>query len=398
MNRWLVLFLIMNGLAACRTGRPPLNSNVNAPNSCVSRDGLSIVTYNTGLAPGLVPFAKARLAPVAEALAATDFDLMCLQEVWPDDYARAVVKGIRQASGDDVSVYSTDTRGLGETGQDLCTQREFDFMANCARDSCQKLGNEELAGCVMRECRLRGFILYQQARPCLNCLIATVGESLPDVERICVSRKGASRVYGGSNGVMLISRLPLRNVETVSLRSSGANRVALLATVDAGARGTFEVACTHLSSQNVVSPTYPGFSDWEEEQTDQVRAISERLSARAGTTGRQIFIGDLNTSWEHGINQDNQVGVWKEILRLGFRSAEDQRASFCSSCADNELRDSESNCLIDHVLLRQPADDGRLSPVCVERLYDGYVTIRSPTGLPLQTRLSDHYGLRVILR
>lgn len=39
-------------------------------------------TYNTGLAPGLVPESEARLQPVAQAVAESSADVQCLQEVW----------------------------------------------------------------------------------------------------------------------------------------------------------------------------------------------------------------------------------------------------------------------------------------------------------------------------
>ncbi|MDQ3370506.1 MAG: hypothetical protein M3680_34235, partial [Myxococcota bacterium] len=53
-----------------------------------------VVTFNAGLAVGVLPYATERLPRVVEALAALDVDLLHVQELWLDAQWEALRTGV----------------------------------------------------------------------------------------------------------------------------------------------------------------------------------------------------------------------------------------------------------------------------------------------------------------
>lgn len=391
----LVLALLIVFVVACYLwySRP---AGGDVPRACDARtDGLSILTYNAGLAPGIVEFSTPRRQAVAEGLASLDFDVLCVQEAWEAESRQAIIDGLRAADVRPLSVLTVDTAGQGETGEDRCSAAEMATVEPCMREHCDGVPAEDMSFCGVEHCKARGIMLYFTARPCLNCLIATAGHGMDEVAHICRDDKGASRIYHGQNGNMLISRHPVLDSETMVLRASGANRVALFATVDVRGR-EIEVACTHLSSKTFTSPTHPDFTRWEDEQTAQLDGIAERLAARAGDRPR-FLVGDLNIGRRNGsFLGDHMREVWDHAVVLGFWSPADEATEpFCTSCSDNMLRHKDTDYLIDHVMLYTGGASPPLDVRCVERLLDDTVTVTGYDGRPVRTKRSDHYALRV---
>lgn len=388
-----VLASVMLLLSSC-AGTVRYVPTRTVPGDCGETHDLTVLTYNAGIAPGIVSYASARAPKVAEALGSADADIMCVQELWTDASVDAV-RGSLALPED--RFFTVDTGGEGETGNDVCPQGAMDGIAECARERCAGLPDEELTICALEKCGRHGVGLYLFHRGCLNCLVASVGMGLDDIRRRCTTT-GASRVYGGNNGVVLASRWPLTRREAVRLPSSGANRVALFATVEVPGKGAVEVACTHLSSGGPVSPTHPSFSSWDVEKRTQLLIVSQKLRSRSRDSPH-ILLGDMNFSPAIGTSITDTSGqVWRRALSEGFRSpAADTVPPTCSSCAGNTLRGgSRHSYLIDHVLLR----DGRragLGAVCIGRGFDDLVEI-APYGRTVRTHRSDHYAIRAGLR
>ncbi|HTK04102.1 MAG TPA: endonuclease/exonuclease/phosphatase family protein, partial [Candidatus Eisenbacteria bacterium] len=55
---------------------------------------LTAVTWNTGLGPGMVSYSTPRAPHVAAAIAETEFDVLCLQEVWTADDQASVLASL----------------------------------------------------------------------------------------------------------------------------------------------------------------------------------------------------------------------------------------------------------------------------------------------------------------
>lgn len=366
----------------------------NLTDSCVYAESaeLTAVTFNAAIAPGMNAGASLRLPHIVTALASLDYDLLCLQEVWPVADAARVIAALNLPAE---NVVYTDTRSEGESGEDICTQNQVSSLMRCVRRHCAATPPEDLTICARSECHGQLLSLYLFHKHCLNCLISSVGRSLPEINSTCVvGGKGASRIYGGANGVILASRFQLFDKETIRLPSSGANRVALLGRIKGPGKEPIEIACAHLSSDEEVPPTNPLFSNWDKERLAQLRLIEKRLKERAGT-GSIIFLGDMNFGPGDGKKiTPISESLWKESLRLGFISPAAQVAPpICSSCAENSLRKNKRDHLIDHILFLDP--QGAFEPICAEQVLERPIVITGNNGEQVRTNLSDHYGIRV---
>jgi hypothetical protein len=411
-RRLHALFLpLCLSFAAC----PPLACGPGArtyptvPLECPQEPILETVTVNWGLAPGVVRHASPRIPAVADEIRTLRLGRMgiaCFQEVWTDEARDAVVEALALPPE---NVYVFDTRGENErTGIDVCAPGELDDVEACVRSHCTGLPDEEQTICALDHCKTDlGLMYYAGAKECFNCVAASVGLPVDGIVARCVQPdvhstvQGASRAFGGRNGVVLASRWPLKRREAIRLRSSYSNRVALLATIEVPGFGPIEVACTHVSTWNELPPNHPEFSDWDDEMKAQIEDVSERLAERAGGVRPQLFLGDMNAGPRIAPDVSEAMGkVWSRIVSLGFFSpAAHVTEPFCSTCEGNSLRAADARSyLIDHVLLRDPKGGPELVPVCAHpfldqsRVYEGY------GGQLVDGHLSDHYGINVDFR
>ncbi|HTK60196.1 MAG TPA: hypothetical protein VL283_03255, partial [Candidatus Baltobacteraceae bacterium] len=288
-------------------------------------------------------------------------------------------------------------RGEEETGSDVCAPGELDDAMACARANCGGVPDVDASRCAADACQIEAIGIYAHARGCFNCLVASAGKSLDEIAATCDGGPGASRLYGGENGVLLASRFPLIDVEALRLPSSGANRVALFATIEAPGGFTIEVVCTHLSSSNLIPPTDPRFATWAEEQLAQVDLIEDRLRARSG--GRlSLLMGDLNSGPEvEGHLEATDVEAWDALTDFGFGDpAADADPPVCSRCEGNLLNPTENHLLIDHVMtLDAPAVEWK--PLCAHAVMNEPVTVTDAGGASVSTSMSDHFGTLVKL-
>lgn len=357
---------------------------------------VDVVTFNAGLGPGIVQYSSGRAPHVVDAVASTPFDVMCLQEIWTDADRDAIVARLGLPRE---NVAFARTAGIGETGEDRCTEGELDRLEACTAQKCGAYQGEDVTICALSQCHSALTSLFMHDRECVNCLAAMAGRSTDDVRRTCTT-SGASRIYGGRNGVILVSRWPLHDPEAILLPASNANRVALFARVDVPGKGSVELACTHISSTQEIPPYHSGYDEWDEEKEAQLIMISDRLRARA--QGRpQIFVGDMNFGGARGDTVEDESGwVWYDAHERGFSDPVGYvDPPICSMCAGNSfVGHPRRSQVIDHALLRDPPGGADLYPTCAEHLFDRPVEIRGHDGHPVTTNLSDHYGIRVKFR
>lgn len=385
------VFLVALCLAACAT--PRVNLMTPIPSEPQSAPQLTVMTWNAAQAPGVVRLANPRLSAAAAALAARDYDIVCLQEVWTDQARDTFVAALGLPPE---NVYYVDTHGEGESGGDKCRVGDIREIIECANRECANEPRDEMTTCVVERCVEAGTHLFFNHRRCLNCLASCAGQDVESVLNTCVRGQGASRLYGGRNGVILASRWPLLNKGSISLPSSGANRVILFATVRLPTGEEVEIGCTHLSADNLVPPTNPAFTSWADEQQAQLRLIAEQLASRAGPRP-QLLIGDLNFGQRHEPNIGPMMwSSWRVAADLGFASpGEYAEPSLCSWCRSNRLARSGVNHLIDHALLRNPKAGTQLEPIGAFRVFDQPLFVVNQLGRRVLTHLSDHYGIVV---
>ena len=385
------------------------SKNEQPPPKTFSGDGpiLKTATVNCGLAPGVIPLAAPRIPVVAAEVGRMrkEIGVMCFEELWTQESKDAVI----QALGPEMYTYYVDTRGENQrNGVNVCSPSQVKEVVACARKKCGQLPVEEETICAFEQCRdqLRNVFLFGGDK-CLHCLVSSVGKSIDDVVDTCVRHSdgpaivGASRAFDGQNGVVLASRWPLKNREVLRLRASFSNRVALFATIEPEGYEPIELACAHISTRSLLPPNHPDFSSWDEEMIAQINDVSSLLKTRAGSRPA-LFLADVNAGPEIGSKIDTEAPkVWRHILKLGFSSlAVDVNPPFCSVCEGNTLRpqSSDSNYLIDHVLLRDPAGGTELEPVSAYPFFNQPRQLVGYNGEPVESNLSDHYGVVVDFR
>jgi hypothetical protein len=108
-------------------------------------------------------------------------------------------------------------------------------------------------------------------------------------------------------------------------------------------------------------------------------------------------MGDLNTGIRvnKGETARKAERNWDIVQKAGWDCPGERTEPFiCSLCADNRLRGYTGNDrLIDHVLVRNQPGKPTLIPACVGRILTGPVTVEGYDGTPVQTPVSDHYGI-----
>lgn len=360
--------------------------------SCADAVGnVTALTYNAGLGPGMVSLSSPRAPHVAVNVAAADADVVCLQEVWLEKDEREIIDALGLPPH---HVLTRDTTGMRENPDDRCPDGGLSDLVACAERACASTPVEEQTLCALRNCETDLLPIYLTDRPCLDCLASGVGMPVREIARRCESGS-MSHVYGGRNGVILASRWPLRDVESIVLPASAANRVVLFARVDVPDSGPIEVACTHLSSSQRIDPDQPGLETWDEEKAEQLRLASERLAARAADGSPQLFLGDMNFGPAVGSDiRDVSQEVWNDAVRYGFVSVGVVAAQpQCTVCPGNTLRGNYPGHLIDHALVRNAAAGPRLTATCAERTFVEPREIAGHDGTPVTTNLSDHYGV-----
>jgi endonuclease/exonuclease/phosphatase family metal-dependent hydrolase len=396
MRRFVIVMVCVAATAvlACATVRFAYPVRYHVPSSCEGVEAaVKAVTFNVAIAPGLNQNSALRVGAVADAMSKLDYDVLCLQEAWPYPAAQEIIQSLGLPPE---NVVYADTRGMKETGEDVCDSDQLDGLLSCVKKECKDIPAEDTALCAREHCKGSLLWIVMFDKKCFNCLAATVGKSADDVVQIC-THEGASRVFGGGSGAILASRWPLRNREAVLLPSSAANRTALFATVEVPGGETIELACAHLSSDESQPPTERRFSNWYEEKLTQLTIVSERLRQRQGTRPA-LYLGDMN--FGRPVEEENIEGrysdLWEDSVKMGFGDpAADARPALCSSCSENSFRKGQGSWLIDHVLLRDPPGGIEIQPVCVNQILTQQVTIQGWKGESVRTHLSDHFGIRV---
>lgn len=401
--KWCSLTLLASALAGCGGdgGGEPQDTDTGTDTDTgadAGAEALALATFNTGLAVGYVDWATARLPLIADAVAALDADVLCLQEIWrPED-----VDAIVAAAGDafpysyfELTEEDAADGGVADGGAEepACDEAETASLGGCATENCGDVAPENLAGCVLDYC---GEEFSSVSSGCSGCLIANLGLTIEEILGICSGGGGGTMAYGGRNGLLLLSRLPIASEEYLLLDSFLNRRIVLHARIEAGgAAGEVDVFCTHLTA-NLESPEYAGdYGSWEDERAAQIAAALAWIEEVKGDAGRVALLGDMNC----GPDTANVDPEYPENYALfaGHGLAApyiDDPGHACTWCLDNPLVGADTgggSSVIDHVLLEGwPAG----TAFAAERILDGEVTVGGG-GEPVATRLSDHYGARV---
>ena len=352
-----------------------------------TRDHLIIGTYNAGLADGFVDFARQRAEPVAQALAESDFDVLCLQEVWlAQDWERINAVGLER--------WRAATRRPNEGGEaGQCTAEETMPLEMCARENCSDVPVEMLAGCALQNCAEAFAIL---AMPCAQCVVAQVGQTIEAILDVCGPAAGegaGAYTYEGSFGTGIVSTMPVRQTDSLLLRSTTVRRTVLYSLLAGTAVGDVHFFCTHLTAALSSVPYTGQFASWEEEQAAQIDDMLAFVQSKAGDDGQVVLLGDMNTGPEApGISAEFPAH-YQKFVDAGFANpyleAGDVQCTFCEENLLIEDFAGGDGGLIDHIFTRNVPGTFQTS-----RVLDQPIEIEVD-GAARQVSYSDHFGVRM---
>jgi endonuclease/exonuclease/phosphatase family metal-dependent hydrolase len=334
---------------------------------------LKLVTFNAGLAVGVLPYATERVPHVARAIAELDADLVFLQEVWLDSQWDAVVAAARARFP-----HFFRPPAAARVTHGACSPEEVAPLSECARRHCDGLEGDELGQCVVRRCAQHAFSM---SADCINCVVSHPVGTLDQILAPCTGKAGARRApnvdapasaygpagfvaYGGSLGIGFLSRLALEDRDVIVYPESTLNaRGAVYARA-----GGLHVFGTHLS---------PGIIHEQEKQIDR---LFEWIDEKAGRDAPTIVLGDLNTG------PNASPSLYRRFVDAGFVNPYPKGRD-----ALGTFGHGRSGWILDHILFRNV--EGRAS---AERILDEPLDI-DVGGRRVRTTYSDHCGVRATL-
>lgn len=190
----------------------------------------------------------------------------------------------------------------------------------------------------------------------------------------------------GHNGLMILSRYPLKNERLKELDYYFIRRSVLYATVETELHGDMDILCTHTSTPVNIPPYWGDFEDWEDEQNHQTQDILDSGEV-------DVMLGDFNTSPEGpGIDAYTPT-PYNMITEAGYFSPYMEEAPGCTWCTENPIASVEDgNLILDHIFFNQSF---REETFRVDRLFDEVIQVDDFWGTPQDSWLSDHTAVVV---
>jgi hypothetical protein len=394
---------------------------------------LTIDTLNVYLTQN--EFATAERQPaLIDALKASPAEVICLQEVPMLADERAAFLASLEGEFPFIASFSTDsstpvdspTTSDGQLPAPLpsppCDGLELElqsFLA-CAQENCSTIpgsaeGHLTSEPCFIDACGqgILGLLDTFERKRCAKCIRTEVADySLNDAVSACTEAHSMPLSHGGTNDVVILSRVPLSATERWVLPSTGQRRVVVFARVAKAGAPTADVYCTRMTSiyDGVYDVYYGQYGEgkdgpaaWAAEQRLEALKIQEYIAGRSREQ-RAVLAGWLGAS--RGVKDGDEIviegfgpetlTVLDSLLVSASSPADDAR---CTACKANPLYDdSYFDRRPDHVFLRgfDLQDVASMSVV-----YDALTVTVKPTASSKGRSLvpvSDSYGLRAQIR
>jgi endonuclease/exonuclease/phosphatase family metal-dependent hydrolase len=286
---------------------------------------------------------------------------------------------------------------------------QMNQAVDCVREYCSTMpGSDEgyttSAECASSSCvgAVGGLLLGNaQQQRCYACVVTQLPtEKLGDIRMSCATVVNQDLAFDGQNGVMLLSRHPLKNAEEWVLPGTWNRRTILNATVELPNGAELDAYCNHLTPI-FTDFTFPytgqygeGMTDaggWQAEQELQAQKLIDYVTETSGSRPA-VIMGDLNAS--HAFPEQEIVAEGEDTLDLLETEFEPAYASGytpqCTFCSDNPVTDAAVSSWIDHILLYNLPSDSVLSTA---RIFDESVVPVPGDMVPL----SDHFGMRSVI-
>lgn len=360
--------------------------------STMAKASFQVTTFNVGLADGFVALAKERINPIIEELKTSETDILCLNEVWSADDRNKIIRELKSTYP---HAHYTEVEQMLATRKPVCRPSDLfgkGKFASCVLKQCKDLDGSDFTQCVTSKCGPALRSLQGEKRQCANALMAQVGESTVRslIRVMSPLRRAGLFAYGGGNGLLMLSKMPLQEKSIVDLTSISTlnRRAALKVTTE-----QVVVYCAHLSANLTTIAPYTGrFQNWEEENQAQVQALIQDANKENKPV---VLMGDFNCSPsipELGIKPSFERSC-DMLIEAGFKNSYLSQGPDCTFCEDNTIiannPNEEGGELLDHIFTKKMRES------VVERVFDQIKTIPVGRNQSVQSHLSDHFGLKM---
>jgi endonuclease/exonuclease/phosphatase family metal-dependent hydrolase len=360
---------------------------------------MSIVSYNVGLAFGYVSEASGRKDTIITALAESDADVVCLQELWTNqndagEWTTDVIEEVLAGSvANFPHQYWARTTTSDTAPPQGCSVEESEPLEACAATNCADVAPENLADCVLTSCADE---FNATAAGCQSCLAGNLGMPFEDIVAACKGVISSGVVYDGHNGLAILSKHPLAGTEIDELEYALTSRAILHATVTPEGAPPVDLYCTHLASDLSTSIDYPpggAYASFAEENAAQANALLAWADSTA-TAPTVVLAGDFNHGPMIGTGHAELDANYQLMVAAGYTDPIADSGEYCSYCSRNLLQDGGGTDgeLIDHIYVR-----GTFEVVSASIVYDDAVDVVTADGPTTQLHRSDHFGVRVDL-
>jgi endonuclease/exonuclease/phosphatase family metal-dependent hydrolase len=387
-------------------------------------DSVAIDTFNVAMAGAFIRFEAERYPYIIDAIAASDADVLCLQEVWDETDKEAIRDASIEAYphsaffNDDLDTPLDDATNQDGVvppppdtapcaGEPLTTQ--LNDGVDCLEENCSTPdGRTTSSECAEEQCLndVLGLLTADPPQRCYACLVTQLPtELLEDIRTRCPTVVNQDLAFQGQNGVMILSRHPLESVEELVVPGTWNRRTILRATAKLPTGAELDVYCNHLTpihtSTAFINPfPYTGQygdgttnpSAWQAEQELQAEKLINYVTERSGDRPA-VILGDFNSGHafsEQGIAAEGEATL--TLLETAYEPAyTSDYTPLCTFCSTNPVTTTEESVWIDHILLNTLSSDSVLSTA---RVFDQDVVPVDDQMVPL----SDHFGMRSVIR
>lgn len=397
---------------------------------------LRVDAYNVGLAGSFVANEAARRPAILQALAAYDTDVLCVSEAWfkadKEAIANAVKARLPYAASfeTDLATPIADRKDANGTLQPApttppCTgtyATDLEAGIECLKQNCSTVpgsltGKVTSTDCAKDSCTgTAASLLFAQDKRCYGCFAAVLpSATLAEMKTECETEVNGGLFAKGQNGLMILSRYPLKNVEQLVLPGTWIRRTVLKATTTLPNGAEVDAYCNHLTPYFADTTFYPytgqfGAGDtngWIGEQVLQTKQLISFVDAKSA--GRKTLVmGDMNATAEDRANGigDAELGAYglPTLALLDGKFTRAVPADYtpkCTFCVANQNTSGEENSWLDYIYLGNFPAGATLSAA---RTFDADVVDgkrRDATGAHTvagKVPLSDHYGVRATVR
>lgn len=390
-------------------------------------------TFNVAMAGSFIPNAEERRQPLLDGLAASEADILCLQEVWEQPDKDAVLAATQAQYPHAVwFAHDLDTPlddPADQNGEvppapteppcaDPDLTSKLDTAMACLRDKCSTIpgsddGKATSTACAEAECvaeaaaLLLGDAVHKRCYACVAVNLPT--ETFGDIRDACTTEVNAGLAYDGQSSLMILSKYPLSDARDYVLPGTYNRRIIATATATLPNGAELDVHCNHLTPifgglTRPYTGDYGGGATDEEGWAAEQLLQAEKLLAyvKDHSAGQpSVILGDLNAGRDYPDSDDPVIFGEGEptldLLETTFVHAiTPDYQPLCTYCDTNANNDTDSPSWIDHIYLYNLDAS---SVLFSERVYDqDVVPVDDGSGGTLMVPLSDHYGMRARLR